>query len=121
SRFSTGRPPAAPLRGPRGRLRAPSGTQPTVGYPQGRPRPPGASAEPLDDGRVRHAAALAHRLEAVAAARALELVEQRGHEARPRAAEWVAKGDGAAVRVDPRHVGVQLTLPREDHRGERLV
>jgi hypothetical protein len=36
--------------------------------------------QPLDDGGVGHAAALAHGLEAVAAAGALELVEQRGHE-----------------------------------------
>ena len=39
----------------------------------------------LDDGGVGHAAALAHRLQAVAAAGALELVEQRRHEAGARA------------------------------------
>src|SRR5262245_49047192 len=38
------------------------------------------SAEALDDGGVGHAAALAHGLQSVTAAGALELVEQRGQE-----------------------------------------
>jgi hypothetical protein len=65
-----------------------------------------AIAKALDDGGVGHAAALAHRLEAVAAAGALELVEQGGHELGARAAERVAEGDGAAVDVDLAHVGL---------------
>ena len=44
-----------------------------------------ASVEPLDDGGVGHAAALAHREQAVAAAGALELVEQRGQQPVPEA------------------------------------
>src|ERR1700686_1885762 len=53
---------------------------------QGRPRQrkrEGESelAEALDDGGVGLPAALAHRLQAVAAAGAFELVEERGHEA----------------------------------------
>src|SRR6478752_1265346 len=53
--------------------------------------------EALDDRRVRHTAALAHRLQAVAAAAALELVDERRHEPRPRTAERVTEGDRAAV------------------------
>src|SRR5437867_2978398 len=62
-------------------------------------RQKGELAEPLDDRRVGHAPALAHRLQAVAAAGALELVEQGGHELGAGAAERVAEGDGAAVHV----------------------
>src|SRR4051794_39609790 len=67
----------------------------------------------LDDRGVGHAAALAHRLQAVTAAGALELVEQRRHEAGAGAAERVAERDGAAVHVDLAHVGVVLLLPRQ--------
>ena len=31
------------------------------------------------------------------------------------------KGDGAAVRVHFRHIGMQLALPGENHRSEGLV
>ena len=74
------------------------------GQPALQPRPGRADRrrqpEALDDRGVGHAAALAHGLQAVAAAGALELVEQRGHEPGARAAERVAEGDGAAVDVD---------------------
>ena len=73
--------------------------------------------QPLDDGGVGHAAALAHRLQAVAAAGALELVEQRGHELGAGAAERVTEGDRAAVDVHLAHVGVVLLLPREHDRA----
>src|SRR5947209_7187462 len=54
----------------------------------------------LDDGDVGLAAAFAHGLEAVTPAGALELVEQRGHEAGTSGTERVTEGDGAAVHVD---------------------
>ena len=60
-------------------------------------------------------------LQAVAAAGALELVDQRGHEAGAGAAERMAEGDGATVDVDLVHVRVVLLLPRQHHGGERLV
>src|ERR1700716_3854163 len=77
--------------------------------------------EALDDGGVGHAAAFAHGLQAPAAAGALELVEQGGHELGPRAAERMTRGDGSAVDVDLAHVGVVLLLPGQHHRGEGLV
>jgi NAD(P)H-dependent flavin oxidoreductase YrpB (nitropropane dioxygenase family) len=75
----------------------------------------------LDDGDVGLAAALAHRLEAVAAAGALELVEQGGHETHTGgAAQRMAEGDGAAVDVD-----LLVALPSRastpGRRGEGLV
>src|SRR5262245_54193644 len=79
------------------------------------------SSEPFGDGGVGEAGALAHRLQAVTAAGALELVEQRGHEPRAGAAERVPERDRTAVHVDALHVGVVLLRPREDDRRERLV
>ena len=61
--------------------------------------------DPLDDRGVGQAAALAHRLQAVAAAGALELVEQRRHQLRARRAERVAERDRAAVDVGLGEVG----------------
>src|SRR5207248_2004394 len=75
----------------------------------------------LDDGDVGLAAAFAHGLEAVTPAGALELVEQRGHEAGTSGAERVTEGDGAAVHVDLAEVEPGFLLPREHDRGERLV
>src|SRR5947199_3689851 len=77
--------------------------------------------EPLDDGDVGLAAALAHRLQAVAAAGALELVQQRGHEPGAGRAERVAETDRTAVHVDLVEIGLRLSLPREQHGCERLV
>src|SRR5690554_7974807 len=77
--------------------------------------------EALDDRDVRLTAALAHRLEAVAAARALKLVEHRHHELRAGCAEGMAEGDRAAVRVPLRHIRMKLLLPREDDGREGLV
>ena len=51
----------------------------------------------------------------------LELVQQRGHEARARAAERVTERDRAAVDVHPLRIGVQLVLPGEHDARERLV
>src|SRR5262245_64681569 len=77
--------------------------------------------EALEDGDVGLAAALAHRLEAVPAAGAVELVEQRGHETRARRAEWMAERDRAAVHVHLGEVEAGLLLPREHDRRKRLV
>src|SRR5690606_38124530 len=68
-------------------------------------------SEALDDGGVGEAAALAHRLEAVAAAGSLELVEQRRQQLGARAAERVAQRDGAAVDVRLAEVVACLLLP----------
>src|SRR4029079_10907169 len=81
----------------------------------------GRDLQALDDGGVGHAAAFAHRLEAVPAAGALELVEQRRHQAGARCAERVTERNGAAVRVHLRHVRVVFLLPRQHDRRERLV
>ena len=67
--------------------------------------------QPLDDRDVRLAAALAHRLQAVAAVRALELVEQRGHEPGAGGAERMPERDRAAVDVHLGEVGVRFLLP----------
>ena len=48
-------------------------------------------------------------------------MERAGDEASARAANGVAQGDGAAVGVDTGHIRVQLTLPGQHHRCERLV
>src|SRR3712207_4462300 len=62
-----------------------------TGAPAPLPSRPGALPEALDDRGVRHAAALAHGLEAVAAAGPVELVDERGHQLGARAAERVAE------------------------------
>src|SRR5574338_384505 len=77
--------------------------------------------EPLQDRHVRLPAALAHRLQAVAAASALELGEQRRHEAPAGRADRVAERDRAAVHVHLREVRAELLLPGEDDARERLV
>src|SRR5207237_10761011 len=82
---------------------------------------PSGLPEPLDEGGVGHAAALAHGLEAPAAAAAFELAHERGEQPGTRATEGVAEGDGTAVDVDLVHVGVVLLLPGQHHRGEGLV
>src|SRR5690606_23737605 len=82
---------------------------------------PKRELEPLDDGDVGLAAALAHGLQAVAAAGAFELVEQRGHEAGTGGAERVAERDGPAVDVDLLVRDADLLHPREHDRRERLV
>src|SRR5438270_2267684 len=110
--------PATPPAGP------PTSTSRST--PSATPRPTriqrwSSTAETLDDGGVGHAAAFAHGLEAVAAAGALELVEQRGHELGARAAQRVTEGDGAAIHVDLVHVGMVLLLPCQHDRGEGLV
>src|SRR4051794_20685771 len=80
-------------------------------------RRPNCLGEALDDGDVGLAAAFAHGLKAVAAAGALELVEQRGHQADAGGTQGVAQGDGAAVDVDLGQVGAGLFLPRQHDGG----
>src|SRR5437763_2548383 len=58
-------------------------------------RPTTNLGKALDNGAVRHPAALAHRLQAVAAAGALQLVQQRGHDAGAAGSEWVAERDSS--------------------------
>src|SRR3954468_21203789 len=101
-----------------------SGDHPARARPQdGRTCCDGARGlgQALDDGGVGLAAALAHRLQAVAAAGALELVQERRHQPGPGRPQRVAERDRAAVHVDLGQVGAGLLLPREHHRRERLV
>src|SRR5574341_863251 len=88
---------------------------------RGKSSPPAELSQPLDDGGIGHAAALAHRLEAVPAATALQLVQQRGHQLGAAGAQRMAKRDRAAVDVGALEVGAGLALPGEHHRGERFV
>src|SRR5207302_8536335 len=62
----------------------------------------------IDDGRCAETTAAAHRLQPIAGVTPLQLVQQRGHQARPGRAERVAEGDRAAVDVHPLHVRVML-------------
>src|SRR5216117_1985714 len=87
----------------------------------GAPRYSDRLLDPLDVGGDPLAEANAHGLEPIARAAPLELVEQRRHELRARAAERVAERDRAAVDVHTAHVRVKLSLPREHDRSERLV
>src|SRR5439155_21673814 len=80
-----------------------------------------ARSQAFDDGDVGLTAALTHGLEPVAATRALELVEQGGHEARSGGTQRMAERDRAAVHVHLRQVEAALSLPCEDHRRERFV
>ena len=55
------------------------------------------SAQPLDDGAVGLAPALAHRLVAVAATRGLQVVQQGPHQADAAGPERMTDGDGATA------------------------
>src|SRR5437868_12274003 len=79
------------------------------------------SAQPLDDGGVGHAAALAHGLEAVAAAAVLQAAEQRRHDAHAARAEGVADGNGAAPAVVSLGLRLELLRPHQSDGGEGLV
>ena len=78
-------------------------------------------SESLDDRDVRLAAALAHGLQPVAAAGALELVEQGRHQPGSGRADRVPESDRAAVDVDPLVRGAGLLHPGQHDRRERLV
>ena len=77
----------------------------------------GSDVDELQDGGVGHAAALAHRLQAVAGAGVAHPVDHRRHQAGTGATEGVAQGDRAAVRVEL--VGVGADVTQEVHDLER--
>mgnify|MGYP002389867481 CR=1 FL=1 len=60
----------------------------------------------FDDGGGGLAVADAHDLQAVAAAGARQFVDEFGHQDRACGAEGMSEGDGAAVGIHFRHVGV---------------
>src|SRR4051812_11379921 len=78
-------------------------------------------AQPLNDRDVGLTAAFAHRLQAVTAAGALELVQHRRHQTRAGRAERVTERDRAAVHIHLGEVGAGFLLPGEDDRCECLV
>src|SRR5947209_11110119 len=61
--------------------------------------------QPLHDRHVRHAAAFAHGLEAVALAALMQRVDQRRHQLGAGAAEGMTERDGAAVDVETLRIG----------------
>src|ERR1700731_5066630 len=77
--------------------------------------------EPLDDRDVGGAAALAHRLQAVAAAGAFQLVEHGGEKLCPGGTQRMTECDRATVWVDLFRVGLDLLEPGQHDRRERLV
>src|SRR5690606_17293663 len=79
------------------------------------------SSQSFDDRYIRLPAALAHRLQAVAAARALELVQQRRHQLGSARAERMTERDGAAVHVGAFVRVTRFLQPRHHHRSERLI
>src|ERR1700761_5010820 len=82
---------------------------------------PRTSVQPLDDGAVGLASALTHRLVAVAAARGLQLIQQRAHQAHAAGPQRVADGDGTTTRVEALHVVGKLLLPHERNGRKGLV
>src|SRR5271170_2704613 len=76
----------------------------TPGLPGGALRPAGPGlrsrlAQPLDDGGVRHPAALAHRVQPIATAALFERVDECGHDPRPAGAQRVPYRDGPTIDV----------------------
>src|SRR5260370_82745 len=114
-------PPPAPRRPPPAPTTPPAAPQRTAGRSASAMAGRARSGDAFDDGGVGLAAALAHGLEPVPAAGALELVHQLGHQDRPGGAEWMAERDRTAVgvRLGQRSTGVGR--PRDEHGGERLV
>src|SRR6202012_2978337 len=93
--------------------------QPGTGVTSGTSVPP--RLQPFDDGDVGGAAALAHRLQAVAAASSLQLVEHGGEKLCPRCAQRMTECDRATVGVDLLGVGLDLLEPGQHDGRERLV
>src|SRR5437588_13006076 len=81
----------------------------------------GSNSAAADQRAGPQTAAAAHRDEGVLSVASLELVDGLGDEDGARPAQGVAEGDGAAVGVDPVHVGAGLPGPAEHDGGERLV
>src|ERR1700754_69615 len=75
----------------------------------------------LHDGRDALAAADAERREAVLAAGAVQLVDERAEDHPAGRAERVAHGDRAAVDVDLLHVEAHVSHEAQHDRGEGLV
>src|SRR6266542_4304369 len=94
---------------------------PMVPAPATTARRMGGASGGVNGDRERLAAAEAGGANAAPGAPALQLVEQGGHEARAATAEGVAKGDGAAVDVDPLGVPLKQLAVGHHLRGERLV
>src|SRR5215208_92783 len=86
-----------------------------------RPRSPANALDPLNQRSGAQPAPAAHRHEAGLLVGALELVQQRGHQAGAGGAQRMPEGDGTAVDVHAVHVRVELTAPGGDHGGEGLV
>src|SRR5438067_1954998 len=82
--------------------------------PSGRSRSP---RQPLDGGGVGLAAALAHGLEAVAAADRVEVVAQRRGDAHAGGPQGMADGDGAAARIEAIALGQELPGPHQGDGG----
>src|SRR3954471_5339285 len=80
-----------------------------------------AGSEALDDCDIGRSPALAHRLQTVAAAAGLGLVQGGRHQAGAGRAERVAQRYRAAEGVDAVEVRAGLMLPGEHHRYKRLV
>ena len=68
----------------------------------------GCGSDAFDDGRVGHARALAHRLQAVASACGLEVIDEGGQQAGARRAECMAERDRATPRVELGRVGAEF-------------
>src|SRR6185437_6404056 len=96
-------------------VRASSALYPGV-YPA-----PHAASECLDDRHVGDAAALAHRLEAVAPLTRPQSVDQCRHQLGSRGAQRMPKGDPPAIDVELGRIGADLTQPSERDWRERLV
>src|SRR3954464_15991848 len=75
-------------------------------------RPNGKELQPLDDRDVGGAAALAHRLQTVAAAGALQRMQHRREQLCARGTQRMAERDRAAAGVDFRVVDLELLHPR---------
>src|ERR1044072_4411504 len=71
----------------------------------------GSGGKGCHDGGVRAAAALAHRLQAVADAGGSHVVEQRRGQPGAGGSQGMAEGNGAAVGVEPGRVGGGLGGP----------
>jgi hypothetical protein len=68
-------------------------------------------AQPLDDGGVRHAAALTHRLQPVGSAALLERVHGLRHDAGTAGTQRVADRDGTAVDVGLSQISAEYRPP----------
>src|SRR5438067_3436845 len=78
-------------------------------------------SDALQDRARTEAAAAAHRDKRVGAIDALELVHRLGDQECARRTERVPDGDGPAVQIHLLVVGIELALPGQHDRRERLV